>query len=200
VIDITQFGAFLAALVALVASPGPATLALAATSAAFGFRPALPFLVGSICGAALTISLVGSGTVGLLLAHPVAAPVLLTIAAIYMLYLAYRIATAPPLGVRAAAGRAPAFVPGLVLGLTNPKGYAVFATLFSGFTVVPDDIAADAVFKGGVILALLALIDMGWFLAGGALRRLLHDARIARRMNLAFAALLLASVALALAL
>ena len=37
-IDYPQLGAFLAALVALVASPGPATLSLAAAGAAFGFR------------------------------------------------------------------------------------------------------------------------------------------------------------------
>jgi threonine/homoserine/homoserine lactone efflux protein len=96
-VDSAQLGAFLGAAIALVASPGPATLGLAAAGAAFGFRAARLFLAGLLCGAALTIFLVGSGVAGALLAHPIAAPIMLGLAAFYMLYLAYRIATAPPL-------------------------------------------------------------------------------------------------------
>lgn len=199
-VDVTQLGAFLAALAALVASPGPATLGLAAAGAAFGFRPVRRFLAGSICGAALTILLVGSGVVGAMLAHPAVAPLLVGVAVAYMIYLAYRIATAPPLGERTAQGRVPGFRAGLLLGITNPKGYAVFATLFSGFVVVPNDVPADALFKGVVLFVLLTIIDVGWLLAGGALRHLLRDPALSRRVNIAFALLLLASLAMAVAL
>lgn len=196
-IDHTQFGAFLAALFALVASPGPATLALAGAGAAFGVQGARRFLFGSICGAALTISLVGSGVAGALLGYPGVAPVLIGLAAAYMVYLAYRIATAPPIGDIATNGRTPGFAAGFVLGITNPKGYAVFATLFAGFVVLPDNIAGDALVKGIVLMILLTMIDVGWLLAGNALRPLFHDPKISRRINIAFAILLIASVALA---
>jgi threonine/homoserine/homoserine lactone efflux protein len=199
-IDYPQLGAFLAALVALVGSPGPATLGLAAAGAAFGLNSVKPFLLGSICGAALTIALVGSGVVSVLTARPVVSPILIGLAAAYMLFLAYRIASAPPIGETATKGRAPGFGGGLLLGVTNPKGYAVFATLFSGFVVVPGDVTADAIFKGLVLFALLTVIDVSWLIAGNALRHLFHDPQTSRRINLAFAALLLASVALAVAL
>lgn len=199
-IDYTQLGAFLAALVVLVASPGPATLGLAAAGAAFGFRSARSFLIGSICGAAVTITLVGSGVVGVLMASPAVAPILIGVAGAYMLFLSYRIAVAPPIGEGATRHRAPGFAGGFLLGITNPKGYAVFATLFSGFVVIPGDIAADAVFKGLVLFLLLTAIDVSWLIAGNALRHLLRDPSVSRRVNLAFAILLLASVALAVAL
>ena len=195
--DSSQLGAFLAALVALVASPGPATLGLAGAGAAFGFRAARLFFAGTLCGAALSISLVGSGVVGALLAHPIVAQSLIGFAAFYMVYLAYRIATAPPLGETAAKGRTPGFLPGFMLAIANPKAYAVFATLFSGFAIIPDDIAGHALLKGCVIMTLLAVIDFTWFYAGSALRHLFQDPKVSRRINIGFAVLLLVSVALA---
>lgn len=196
-VDSAQFGAFLAALVALVASPGPATLALAGAGAAFGFRAARLFFTGMLCGAALTISLVGSGVVGALIAHPIVAHIFVGLATLYMVYLAYRIATAPPLGGKAATGRIPGFLPGFILAIANPKAYAVFATLFSGFTIIPGDIARDAVLKGCVTMTLLTVIDLAWLYAGSALRHLFQDPKVSRLINISFAVLLLVSVALA---
>lgn len=196
--DSTQLSAFLVAGLALIGSPGPATLGLAGAGAAFGFGTARRFLAGMLCGAALSIVLTGSGVVAALLAMPGIGPVMIGVAVLYMIYLAYRIATAPPLGEKAARRLVPGFVPGLVLALTNPKGYAVFATLFSGFVVVPGDVLWDAVTKGILIMTMLAAIDTSWLYAGGALRHVLHDPNVSRRINIGFAVLLLLSIVLAL--
>lgn len=193
-----EFAAFLAAVLALVGSPGPATLGLAGAGAAFGFRAARRFLAGMLCGAATSIFLTGSGAVAALLAMPGVAPVMIGVAALYMLYLAYRIATAPPLGEHAERRSVPGFLPGLLLALMNPKAYAVFATLFAGFVIVPDDVVSDAVLKGTVIMVMLTAIDTSWLYAGGALRHWFQEPTTSRRINIAFAVLLLASVLLAL--
>ena len=124
---------------------------------------------------------------------------MIAMAAAYMVYLAYRIATAPRIDQNAAKN-IPGFAGGFLLGITNPKGYAVFATLFSGFVVVPDDVAGDAIFKGVVLFAFLTVIDFSWLIAGNALRHLFHDPTISRRINIGFAILLLASVGLAIGL
>ncbi len=196
-VDTAQLGAFLIAVVALVASPGPATLGLAGAGAAFGFRDARMLLAGLLCGSALVIAMVGSGVVSALLAQPVLAPILTALAALYMVYLAYRIATAPPPGKTAGTGCVPGFLPGFMLAVTNPKAYAVFATLFSGFVLIPDDVTGNALLKGFLMMALLTLIDLAWLYAGSALRHLFQDHKAARRINIAFAVLLLVSVALA---
>jgi threonine/homoserine/homoserine lactone efflux protein len=196
--DPVQLGPFLAAVVALVASPGPATLALASAGAAYGWRGAQRFLAGLLCGAAVTIGLVGSGVAATLMAVPGIAPLLMAIGIGYLVHLAYRIATAPPLGGTAASESRPGFLSGLLLALTNPKGYAVFATLFAGFVLVPTDPVADTLAKGLLIMVPLTLIDSVWLMAGGALRHRLRDARLARRINIGFAVLLLLSLAVAL--
>lgn len=196
-VDSAQLAAFVPAVLALVGSPGPATLGLAAAGAAFGFRTARPFLFGLLSGVALTLVLVGTGVVGALLAHPVVGPLLTAFAACYMVYLAYRIATAAPIGDTHGSADAPGFVPGFVLAMTNPKAYAVFATLFSGFTVIPDDIVRNALFKGLLIMGLLTVTDFTWLYVGSALRHLFRDPRLSRRINVGFAVLLLLSVGFA---
>src|SRR5690242_7085246 len=82
---------------ALAGSPGPATLSLAATGAAFGARRGLGYMAGIIIGMVAVMGIVATGVMGLLLTLPGATPVVAAAAAAYFIYLAIRIATAPPL-------------------------------------------------------------------------------------------------------
>ena len=66
---------FLLAGVALAGSPGPATLSLAATGAAFGARRGIAYLAGIVIGMVAVMAVMASGLVGILLAVPGAAPV-----------------------------------------------------------------------------------------------------------------------------
>src|SRR5215475_14393433 len=89
--------AFALAGLALAGSPGPATLSLAATGAAFGARRGLGYMTGINLGMLGVMVITASGVVGLLLALPGATPVVIGLSSAYFLYLAWRIATAPPL-------------------------------------------------------------------------------------------------------
>ena len=86
---------FILAGLALAGSPGPATLSLAATGAAFGSRRGLAYMTGIDLGMVLVMAITASGVTGVLLALPGAAPVVTVLAALYFVYLAWRIATAP---------------------------------------------------------------------------------------------------------
>src|SRR5579864_3608286 len=103
---------FLMASIALAGSPGPATLSLAAAGAAFGARRVASYLVGIVIGMVAVMAITASGIVGLLLAVPGATPVVTVAAALYFVWLAWRIATAPPLADSGAQGRAPSFAGG----------------------------------------------------------------------------------------
>jgi threonine/homoserine/homoserine lactone efflux protein len=115
-------------------------------------------------------------------------------AATYFAYLAFRIATAPPLAENAAHGRQPSFAGGVFLSLVNPKGYAAMAALFSGFVLVRERIELDAALKAVILLAIIAMINVTWLLMGAALTRLFREPRMNRAINVTFAALLVASV------
>lgn len=190
--------AFLLAGLALVGSPGPATLSLAATGAAFGAARGIAYLVGIVTGMVVVMAVTASGVVGLLLALPGAMPLLTGLAAAYFAYLAWRIATAPPLHGNRAGSRQPAFLAGVALSLINPKGYAAMAALFSGFLLFPERLGLDVAAKMLVLTVLMTATDAAWLVAGGALTRFFRDPRASRAINVTFALLLLASVALTL--
>ncbi|HVJ43447.1 MAG TPA: LysE family translocator [Dongiaceae bacterium] len=200
-------GFILAGLV-LAGSPGPATLSLAATGAAFGTRPGLPYLMGLVVGMVLVMAIVATGASAVVLAMPGIAPAVTLAAAVYFLYLAWRIATAPPIAAASrVAGapvtaarrqeRLPGFRGGVLLSLFNPKGYAAMAALFSGFVLIPGRFDLDAALKTAVLTGIIGAVNIAWLGAGAALTRFFRDPRTSRKLNLGFAVLLIASVAAA---
>jgi threonine/homoserine/homoserine lactone efflux protein len=188
---------FILAGIALAGSPGPATLSLAATGAAFG-RRGLAYMAGINIGMVGVMAITASGVAGVLLALPGAAPVVAALAAVYFVYLAWRIATAPPLSDDAGERRQPSFAAGLLLSLVNPKGYAAMAALFSGFALVRARPGLDAALKLAVLLAIIMAVNAAWLSAGAALTRFFREPRSNRIINVTFALLLLASVGVAL--
>jgi threonine/homoserine/homoserine lactone efflux protein len=189
---------FMLAGLALAGSPGPATLSLAATGAAFGARRGLGYMAGIVIGMVAVMGIAAAGVMGLLLALPGVTPVVVAATATYFAYLAFRIATAPPLAEGAGAGRRPSFAAGLFLSLVNPKGYAAMAALFSGFVLVRERLELDAVLKMIILLAIMTVVDVAWLVVGAALTRLFREPGTNRAINVTFAILLVASVAVAL--
>jgi len=127
--------------------------------------------------------MIGLGLTGLLLAQPKLAFVVTALAAAYILYLAYRIATAP-VGVRESDASAPAFKSGFLLAIANPKAFAAIGAVYSGNVVI----------ENGII----AVVNYLWLAGGNAFSSVLKNPRSSRIVNIVFALLLVASVGLAL--
>ena len=162
---------------ALIGSPGPATLSLAATGAAFGARSGLGFLGGIVFGMVIVMIVVASGLAGLLLALPGATPIASTLAALHIVYLAYRIATAPPL-VDAAQNQArPSFTGGVLLAFANPKGWAAMTALFSGFVLVAGNLTLNAALMVLILASIMVVTDVSWLLVGASLTRFFRVVR-----------------------
>ena len=184
---------FILAALALCGSPGPATVSLAATGAAFGPRRSLAYMAGIDAGMVVVMSVTAARVTGLVLAIPGATPVVAVLAALYFVHLAWRIATAPPLG-DTAPGSEPSFAAGVLLSLVNPKGYAAMAALFSGFVLIRGRPELDAALKLGVLVVIVVSVNAAWLIAGAALTRFFREPRTSRVINVAFAILLVASV------
>jgi threonine/homoserine/homoserine lactone efflux protein len=190
--------AFVVASIALTGSPGPATLSIAAAGAAYGPRGGLAYMAGVITGLIVVIAVVAAGVEGIVAAIPGAAAVLTGLAGAYILYLAWRIATAPPLGAEGSRGPRSSYAGGIFLSLVNPKGYAAMAALFSGFVLIDGDSRLDIALKVAVVLAVILAVDLAWLSVGAAITRLFHDPKANRAINVTFAVLLVVSVAAAL--
>ena len=189
--------AFLLAGIALAGSPGPATLSLAAAAAAFGPVRVRGYFIGIALGMVGVMAITASGLVGLVLALPGVTPMVTILAAVYFVWLAWRIATAPPLTEEAGTRPAPSFAGGFALSLINPKGYAAMAALFSSFVLLRDRLILDAALKIALLTAVIVAVNLLWLLSGALLTRYFRDPRTNRIVNVTFAILLLGSVALA---
>lgn len=189
---------FVLAALALTGSPGPATLSLAATGAAFGARRGLGYMTGIDIGMVAVMGITASGLVGVLLAVPGVTPVVAVMAATYFVYLAIRIAMAPPLAETTEQHRPPSFTGGVFLSLVNPKAYAAMAAMFSGFVLAEGRLAFDIAAKMLVLAVIIGTVNMAWLFAGATLTRFFRDPRLNRIINVTFAVLLVASVAFAL--
>ena len=179
---------------ALVGSPGPNTLSLTAIGAAFGPRRGVPYMLGLDLGMVAVVALVGSGLWAVLLSYPGIAPVVTVAATAYLIYLAYRIAMAPPIGATEVPARAPGPWAGVMLSLTNPKAYVSVAAVVSRYTLLPGRPVADEVLKGGLFLTLVVIVNVLWLAVGSLLARVVTNPRVGRWVNLSFAALLVVSV------
>ncbi|WP_193186791.1 LysE family translocator [Nisaea sediminum] len=182
----------------LMGSPGPATLSLAGLGTAYGFRRGLAYLGGIVIGTTGVLLMIASGVTALILTEPALVTALTVAAAAYILYLAWKIASAP-VGVRAAdAGKAPGFVPAFALAIANPKAFAAIGAVFASQTVFPGDALTDALAKIAALVLVILVVNTSWLAFGSLFARLLSDPRLGRAANIAFAAMLLLSVALAL--
>ena len=108
--------------VVIMGSPGPSTMSATAVGAAYGFRRSLLYACGLILGTTAVLFAVAVGVVTLLLSIPHGAPVLVAVSAAYILYLAFRIATAPPLARQRDRGRRPCLRRRLPAGRRQSQG------------------------------------------------------------------------------
>lgn len=179
---------------ALVGSPGPNTMSLTAIGAAFGTRRGVRYMIGLDLGMVAVVAVVASGLWAVILAYPGVAPVITVAASLYLLYLAYKIATALPMSRMEAPGRAPGIWPGVLLSLTNPKAYVSVAAVVSRYTLLPGRPVADEFLKGGLFLALVVVVNVLWLAAGSLLARAVTNPTVGRWVNIGFAMVLVLSV------
>jgi threonine/homoserine/homoserine lactone efflux protein len=174
--------------VVIMGSPGPSTISATAVGAAFGFRRSLRYACGLILGTTAVLLAVAIGVVAIVLALPHGAPALATISAVYILYLAFKIATAPPLASQSRHMAAPAFGGGFLLAIANPKAYLAIAAVFAGSTIFVEDQALDAAVKTALLGVMIVVIHVLWLSAGASLSRVLHDPVSSRIVNVSLAA------------
>lgn len=180
---------------AIMGTPGPATISLTAAGSAYGVRRSLSYLAGIIAGTTVVLLAVATGITAALLAVPAVRPVLLAAGAGYIVWLAYHIATAPPLAAGGSRSDARGLVGGTLLGIANPKAWIAIAAVFASARLA-EGAAVDAAAKVAVLTAMIVVINGTWLVAGASLAPLLRDARRARLVNGGLAGVLVAAAAL----
>ena len=182
-------------LFAVVASitPGPNNTMLLASGANFGLARSVPHMLGVLAGFVALLLSVGFGLGGLFAAWPALQGVLQVGGALYLVYLAWKIATAKGLGDDAIGARPQTFWQAVAFQWVNPKAWTM---ALSGFaTYAPKTGYAPAVL---VIVAVFAVVNVPcvliWTGFGVAVNRFLDRPAVMRGFNITMAALLVASL------
>ncbi|CAH9061119.1 hypothetical protein PSECIP111951_02420 [Pseudoalteromonas holothuriae] len=177
----------------LLGSPGPAPLALAGVGASFGFREGTGFLVGILAGLLMVIVLVGAGLGTLFTTYPTAKLICQGIAAVYLCYVAYKIATAKG-GIACQTAEAPSFKDGFILNLINPKAYAAFLAIFANNMLSDYSSQMNALLTGAICFVVAVVVDGLWMATGAKLRPFFAKPEQATKLRIGFAIALLISV------
>lgn len=192
-----QLFALVLAAAVVMGSPGPATISVTAVGAAFGLRPSLRYACGIILGTIAVLLVVASGVAAMLASMPRLAPLLAVASAGYILYLAFRIATAPPLATHAGQAARPTFSGGFLLAVANPKAYVAIAAVFAGASSKQGAVELGPWLKLAVLALMIVAIHVLWLVAGAVFARFLRQPVASRIINLIFAATLVLTTALA---
>lgn len=183
------------ALFAFVSSitPGPNNLMLMASGANFGMARSVPHALGIAIGFTVMVVLVGLGLAQVFELFPVAHVILKIAATAYMLFLAWKIATAAPtLNEPNTAGRPMTFLQAAAFQWVNPKAWAMALTAVTVYT--PGGTGVAVVVLVAVIFGLVNLPSIGvWAFLGVQMRRFLTTAGRLRTFNWIMAALLIVS-------
>ncbi|WP_298256367.1 LysE family translocator [uncultured Litoreibacter sp.] len=153
-----------------VGTPGPANMALLATGARYGLRPALPFVAGVALGKQLVIWPVGFGLMQLATSAPWVFEALKWISAGYIIWLAWRVANLRlNTNIKASA---PGFMAGLIVHPLNPKAWAMITTGFTAFTDPETPSFEATVTIAAILLGLQLILHPIWTYGGERIARL----------------------------
>ncbi len=174
-------------------TPGPNNVLLAASGVNFGFARTIPHIAGVTLGFDVLLIACGAGLGLVFAAIPELQTVLKIAGATYMLWLAYKVATAHQGKEAQAPVRPFSFLQAAAFQWVNPK--AVLAVV-SGVAIYvrPDHPWIDFPILTLVFTVVTALAVLTWAGFGVALRGLLKDPVPARVFNIVMALLLVASI------
>lgn len=170
-------------------TPGPNNVLLANSGALFGYRRALPQILGTNSGVAVQTFGACLGLGSLFVAFPVMHQILQVAGALYLVCLAWKL-SASSLG-NAHRAQPLTFVQAVLFQAVNPKSWVKAITLASVFMPVGLSAPVGALVVTGVGMVIGFPSSSMWTLFGVAIRRLLIDPRKQRIFNLTMGAMLL---------
>jgi threonine/homoserine/homoserine lactone efflux protein len=186
-----------AALFAMVSSitPGPNNTMILASGVNFGLRRSLRHLAGICLGFGFMLAVVGLGLHAVLDAYPLILQTLRYVGAAYLLWLAYKLATAPP---PSAQGRGKAqpmgFWAAVAFQWVNPKAWIMAMTVMTTYVLPSQPQTAQVLLLTLVFMLVNIPCVTAWAAFGSAMRSLLQDPLRLRIFNITMALGLVASL------
>lgn len=179
--------------IATSATPGPNVLMIAASAAQVGVRRVIPHMLGVSLGFPAMILAIALGLGLPLASYPWLHRVMQILGGAWLLWLAWKIASAPPPG-EARPSPPLGFLGAAAFQWVNPKAWMIVLAALPAFTTPGEPLLPQAV----TIALVFALVSMPcllfWAWLGREARRVLGDGARLRAFNWSMAALLVLSL------
>ena len=176
-------------------SPGPNNLMLLSSGMNFGWRKSVPHILGIAIGFPVMIFGVGLGITQIFEAYPASLLVMKVLSAVYLIYLAYKIASTRPAGVdpEIKNTRPLTFIQAAAFQWVNPKAWAMALTAISAYTI-----ANNMLFSVFIVIFVFLSVGMmsanTWTIIGLKLRMFLSNPVAFRAFNIGCALILVATL------
>jgi threonine/homoserine/homoserine lactone efflux protein len=175
-------------------TPGPNNILVASSGVNFGFRATIPHIAGVTVGYPLMLFIVGMGLAKVFIALPQTHVVLKYLCIAYLLYLAWKIATASAASGTRKTPKPLTFMQAAAFQWVNGKGWVVALSAVTTYTVVNSTLLWQIVALSAIALLVTLGSVCSWTIFGAMLRQYLHTERRRRGFNYSMAALLVASI------
>lgn len=175
-----------------VITPGPNNLMLMTSGANFGFRRTVPHMAGIGLGFPAMVAMVGLGVMQLFDVWPFARTVLTVASAVFLFWLAWKIANAAAPGEAEASGRPLTFLQAAAFQWVNPKAWSMALSAITLYAPGRDPGAVAWV--AGTYVGVGLISTTTWAALGLPIRRWLTSPRRLRVFNWTMAVGLVAAM------
>lgn len=175
-------------------TPGPNNTMILASGLNYGFSRSLPHLFGICCGFTFMIFATGLGLHAVFVQFPILQTILKYGGAIYLLWLAWKLAHAAPMNSdQGKLSKPMGFLNAAAFQWVNPKAWVMAVSALT--TYLPQGFKVMDVAQLAGVFGVIGIFCVGsWALFGVGMRRMLQDPRSVRMFNIAMALLLVATL------
>ena len=175
-------------------TPGPNNVMLTTTGLNFGVRRGVPHLLGICIGFPVMLALIGLGFGTLFQLYPILHEVIKIVGVIYLLYLAWKIATTRA-GVSEIKQSKPInFWQAAAFQWVNPKAWIMGSSALAAYTSLDDNFFIQVLIICLTFVVITIPCAGIWLVFGAGLQHFLKDPGHLKIFNISMALLLIASI------
>lgn len=175
-------------------TPGPNNIMIMSSGVVYGFRRSVPHVVGINIGFPLMAVAVGLGLGGILHGSPVVYDILRPIGAVYLLYLAYRVATSPVTAEQAVVCKPLSVAQSALFQWVNPKAWVMIVGAIVTYSSPSGSYTLHVLEIALIFLIFGTPCTIGWLMIGVSLKKVISKPVQFRVFNVSMAVLLVLSL------
>ncbi|WP_159566982.1 LysE family translocator [Budvicia diplopodorum] len=158
-------------------TPGPNNMLLTSSTANFGFVRSLPLMFGIMVGMQLLLLLVAAGVGGIITAYPQLHLALKILGSLYLIWLAWKIATSryEKLETNSGAAKPVRLYQGLLLQALNPKAWLMGIGSVASYSLAGTHYSASIIAISIAMCSVNIVAGAVWMGFGTAISRLLQS-------------------------